>query len=152
MTKARADRVYATPERRGKRGGLKAYQTESAGVFADQGYDNALDFMLDEGWLGDGEEATRRHSTAMELKALYVKTHRERLIGSYGAIIPGESEMTEQEAWNLRAFFDLARYNAQAWRVLEPVICDDRLPMLLSKFNEALDAMREWAEARALRG
>jgi hypothetical protein len=146
--------LYCTPERvrHSREMIIEPRETESAGNVVMTGQrelqECALDILLRNDRLGrkGSDEARWRFNAGMWLRELYLKTHPSEGVGAYSIRLESSGEMTEEMAWNLKAYQDTATDLKRHWRILEQVCCEDHAQGNPTPIWNALDALYELRE------
>jgi hypothetical protein len=149
--------IYCTPERmkKGREMVIEARDRGSAGNVIVTGQTElqecALDVLYRRKKLGGPRDARDRFNAGMWLRTLYVETHPSDGVGAYSVRLDGmsgssERDLTDAEAWNLKAYQDTAKDLHSVWRILEQVCCDNIVLANLPPVWAALDRLRELRE------
>lgn len=162
MAKREQLAVYCTKERmnHGREMVIEARDRGTAGNVIMTGQTElqecALDVLYRRGKLcrpdQDKRIARDRYNAGMWLRELYVETHPTDGVCAYSVRIDGLSnsgsgyEMSDAEAWNLKAYQDTAKDLRSVWRILEQVCCEDILLANLPPVWAALDKLSELRE------
>lgn len=141
--------IYCTPERQKK--GLEivieaADRGSSGNVIITRQrelQECALDTLYRKGRLGSKDEARWRYNAGFWLRELYLNTHPSEGVGAYSIRLESSGEMTDEMAWNLKAFQDTATDLKRHWRVLERLCCENHIQANLAPVLDALDALRD---------
>lgn len=141
--------VYCTPERQ-KKGVeivIEAADRGSSGnvIITRQRelQECALDTLYRKGALGKGDEARWRYNAGFWLRELYLNTHPSEGVGAYSIRLESTGEMTDEMAWNLKAFQETATELMPHWRVLEQLCCENHAQANLAPIIRGLDALRD---------
>jgi hypothetical protein len=103
----------------------------------------ALDALLLNGALGDGEVASRRHKAGEWLRSLYVLTHPTRSAMRWETGGRDQAEMSDRTAWNLKCLSDTFRVLGRYRAVVEAVCCDDRAVADVATLQQGLDLLAD---------
>lgn len=144
--------IYCTPERRrhARELVIEPRETGSAGNVILTGQrelqECALDVLYRNGRLGAGDDARWRFNAGFWLRELYLKTHPSEGVGAYSIRNESSGEITDEMAWNLKAFQDTAMDLKRHWRILEQVCCEDHAQGNPEPIWNALDALYDLRE------
>ena len=149
----KADRLkqefdYGTPERARQGTGLvrdRRVNEANGQVVAQAGMrayaECALDALLLNGALGDGETASRRHKAGEWLRALHLAIHPTRTAMSWEMRGRDQSEMSDRQAWNIKCKAETLRLLGPYRAVVETVCCDDRAVIDVKALQTGLDVL-----------